>query len=312
MQAVTTNRFPHSFRLLLGLLAILASAVSTNSPAASRCGAACVSTKTVYVAGTAFAYRELGPCRGTPLIMVNRFRGTMDEWDPAFIDALARERRVILFDNAGVARSGGTAATTLAGWADNVAAFARAIGLKQVDVFGFSFGGLVGQELAYRHPALVRRLVIAGSGAGYVEGASLRADALAVATRPVNTDEDFLFLFFRDTPTSQAAGRAHLARLRTRPDAFAARVSEATWKAMLAAGSDVGTPETSLLNRAPTLNKPVLVANGIDDRMIPTVQSFALAQALPNARLILYPDSGHAFMFQHIQAFSTDVLDFLR
>ena len=127
----------------------------------------------------------------------------------------------------------------------------------------------------------------------------------------MNVDEDFLYLFFRNTPTSQAAGRAHLARLREREDAFSDLVSADAWRAMLSAASDVGMPETSLLNRAPDLKIPVLVANGVEDVMIPTYQSFALAQALPNATLIVYPDSGHAFMFQFPEAFAGEVVRFL-
>lgn len=277
----------------------------------AACGAACVETLTVDVGGAPFAYRSLGEPGGMPLVLVNRFRGTMDEWDPAFLDRVAAGRHVIVFDNAGVARSGGVAPARLSGWAVNTAAFIGALGYDQVDLLGFSFGGLVAQELTLARPDLVRRLIIVGSGAGYVEGANLSARAVKVATKPVNSDEDFLYLFFRDTPTSQAAGRAHLARLRARPDASAEKVSELTWKAMLSAGADVGAPETSLLGRVDAIRQPVLIANGVEDAMIPTYQSYALAQAIPDARLIIYPDSGHAFLFQYPEAFGDEVLRFL-
>lgn len=305
-----------TFTLALGaaalMVAVAPAAVRADPTGSQVCGATCVETLFVEAGGVRYAYRSIGKGGGPPLVMLNRFRGTMDEWDPAFIDALAANRRVILFDNVGVARSSGAASPRLTGWADGAAAFIAALGFREVDVFGFSFGGLVAQELAYRRPDLVRRLVIAGSGAGYVEGANVRGEAITVATRPVNVDEDFLYLFFRDTATSQAAGRAHLARLRQRPDAFKAVVSEPTWRAMLSAGADVGAPETSLLRRAPGLDKPVLVANGVEDVMIPTFQSFALTQALPNARLVIYPDSGHAFMFQHAEDFAGEVHRFLQ
>lgn len=275
------------------------------------CGAVCVETQTVQAGDVTYAYRSLGTPGATPLILLNRFRGTMDEWDPAFLDRLATSRHVILFDNVGVARTNGTASERLTGWAEGAAAFIAALGHDQVDVLGFSFGGLVAQELTLQNPTLVRRLVIVGSGAGYVEGANLSAKAIEVATKPVNTDEDFLFLFFRDTPTSRAAGVAHLARLRERADAFAATVGPETWMAMLSAGGDVGTAETSLLHRAGAISQPVLVANGNEDAMIPTYQSYALAQAIPNARLMIYPDSGHAFMFQYPEAFGDEVIRFL-
>ncbi|RAK52709.1 alpha/beta fold hydrolase [Phenylobacterium deserti] len=305
-------------RRVRGALAGVVAALTLSAPALpaaaappDRCLSVCAPTSSLKVGEVTYAYRAVGPAGARPLVLLNRFRGSMDEWDPAFLDALARTRRVIIFDNVGVARTDGLASPRLAGWSDNAAAFIRALGLKEVDLLGYSFGGLVAQQLTLDHPELVRRLVIVGSGAGYVEGANLRAEALQVATKPVNTDEDFLFLFFRNTPTSQAAGRAHLARLRQRPGAFDVRVSEATWRAMLSAGSDVGTPETSLLRRAPQIRKPVLVANGVEDNMIPTIQSYALAQALPQARLILYPDAGHAFMFQYPQLVGRDVAAFL-
>ncbi|RWE57349.1 MAG: alpha/beta hydrolase [Mesorhizobium sp.] len=296
--------------------ALIASAAADPAAAAEQsqaasCSAACVETRTLDVGGVAYAYRTLGTPSGTPLVLLNRFRGTMDEWDPAFLNHVAASRCVVIFDNAGVARSGGEAPLRMTDWAKNAGAFIDGIGFKQVDLLGFSFGGLVAQELTLQRPDLVRRLVIAGSGAGYVEGANLNPKAIEVATKPANTDEDFLYLFFKDTQTSQAAGRAHLARLRERKDAFAKLVSEKTWKAMLSAGSDVGRPETSLLNRVGAIRQPVLVANGIEDIMIPTFQSYALAQAIPNARLVIYPDSGHGFLFQYPREFGDEVTRFL-
>jgi len=314
------QRFLSSRRMAVALLAGAALAVTvlpthaadaTRHDQAADCRAACAGTLFVDVGGTRYAYRSLGRPGGVPLVMVNRFRGTMDEWDTAFLDRIAAARHVIVFDNAGVARSGGEAPLRMKEWAGNTAAFIEALGFEEADVLGFSLGGLVAQELTLQRPDLVRRLVIVGSGAGYVEGANVRPEAIAVATKPVNTDDDFLYLFFKDTPSSQAAGRAHLARLRLRPDAFQAVVSERTWKAMLSAAGDLGTPETSLLNRVGAIRQPVLVANGDEDAMIPTVQSFALSQAMPNARLVIYPDSGHAFMFQYPEAFGDEVVRFL-
>lgn len=298
------------------LNALVASAVAHQTASAEQsqavsCGAACVETKTLDVGGVAYAYRSLGTPSWTPLVFLNRFRGAMDEWDPAFLDHVGASRHVIIFDNVGVARSSGEAPLHMADWARNAGTFIDGLGLKQVDLLGFSFGGLVAQELTLQRPDLVRRLIIAGSGAGFVEGANLNPKAIEVATKATNTDEDFLFLFFRSTQTSQAAGRTHLARLRERKDAFAKLVSEKTWKAMLSAGSDVGTPETSLLNRVGAIRQPVLVANGIEDIMIPTFQSYALAQAIPNARLIIYPDSGHGFLFQYPREFGDEITRFL-
>lgn len=282
-----------------------------TQPAAAAPDTVSAPTLAVETAAGRIAWRRLGPEAGVPLVFLNRFRGTMDDWDPALLDRIARERGVIIFDAPGVARSGGTPATTLVGWAANAASFIRALGLDRVDLLGFSFGGLVAQELTLAEPALVRRLVIAGSGAGHVEGAGVNPAAIAVATKPVNTDADFLYLFFRDTPSSQAAGEAYRARLRQRADAFVALADQAAWLGMLSAASDVGTPETSLLTRVGAIRQPVLVANGVEDIMIPTFQSFALTQAIPDARLVIYPDSGHGFLFQHAAAFGDEVCRFL-
>lgn len=292
-----------------GAPALAAEVQSPVQPAA--CMAACVETRFLDVDGVRHAYRVLGPGGGVPVVFMQRFRGTMDEWDPAFVDVVASRRRVILFDNVGVARTNGSSPPRLADWADNTASFIEALGYDQVDLLGFSLGGYMAQELTLRRPDLVRRLVLAGSGAGYVEGANVPASAIAVATRPVNDDADFLYLFFKDTPTSQAAGREHLARLNDRQDAFAERVSAQSWQAMLSAAGDVSTSETSLLIRAPQIHQPVLIANGDEDIMIPTYQSWALAQAMPNARLIIYPDSGHAFLFQYPRLFGEEVMRFL-
>lgn len=278
---------------------------------AAQCGATCVETRIVFAGGVAYAYRSLGEPSGVPLILLNRFRGTMDEWDPQFLDHIARRRHLIIFDNVGVARTTGVAPQHLKGWADGASAFIRALGYQTVDILGFSFGGLVAQELTLQHPDIVRRLIIVGSGAGYVEGANVNPSSLAIATKPVNSDEDFLYLFFKDTPTSQAAGRSYLKRLRGRADAFARLVSVYAWKAMLAAASDVSTAKTSLLNRSGAIQQPVLIANGNEDVLVPTFQSYALAQVIPNARLLIYPDSGHAFMFQYPQSFGDEVLRFL-
>lgn len=293
------------------LAALPAAAAQDRTPPSDACLTACAETRYVDAGGVRYAYRSFGAPGGVPLVFFQRFRGTMDEWDPALVDAIAADREVILFDNAGVARSGGEASPRLAGWADHGAAFIAALGHDEVDVLGFSFGGLVAQEMTLRHPGLVRRLIIAGSGAGYVEGANLSEAAVTVATKPVNVDEDFLFLFFRDSATSQAAGRAHLLRLKQREDAFETLVSAQAWQAMLSAGGDVGTAETSFLNRSGAIRQPVLIANGVEDIMIPTYQSYALSQVIPNARLIIYPDAGHGFLFQYGPAFGAEVVRFL-
>lgn len=295
---------------LLGLT--LLGIVETGPALAAPAGAAAAPLRHVEADGVRYAYRALGPERGVPLVLVNRLRGTLDDWDPQLLDLLARERRVIVFDNVGMSRSSGTTPTTMAGFAQGAKRFIQALGLTEVDLLGFSIGGCVAQQLTLDEPALVRRLVVAGSGPGYVPGSKTEPKVWQVAGKPVNVDEDFLYLFFKDTPASQAAGRAYRERTRQWPDAHAVPVSETAWKAQIAAVGTIGTPETSLLNRLPGLHKPVLVANGDQDIMVPTFQSFEMFKVLPNAKLVLYPDSGHGFLFQHAQAFGAEVLAFLR
>jgi pimeloyl-ACP methyl ester carboxylesterase len=159
--------------------------------------------------------------------------------------------------------------------------------------------------------------VVAGSGPGHVPGLPQDPDVSSpavwqVATKPVNDDEDFLFLFFEPTATSQQAGRDHLARLRQRPDAFARQVEAAAWQAQLASALALQDPASSLLPRLGAVRQPVLVANGRHDTMVATYASYAMAQALPDATLVLYPDAGHGFLFQYPERFGGDVLRFLR
>ncbi|MFN6996451.1 MAG: isochorismatase family protein [Aquincola tertiaricarbonis] len=274
-------------------------------------------TRFVEVSGATIAYRDLGPRHGTPLMMINRFRGTMDHWDPLLVDRIAAERRVILFDQPGFARSVGTPPDHLSGFAANVVALAGALGIAQFDAFGFSMGGTVALQLLLDHPRAVRRAVVAGSAPGHVPGdlpsnQPAGQEVWSVATKPVNTDEDFLYLFFEPSPASQQAGRNYLARLAGRADAFSHQVDAQAWQAQLKSAMGVREAATSLLPRLKEIGHPVLVANGRHDIMAPTYASYAMAQELPRGWLKVFPDAGHGFLFQHAQEFADDVLRFLR
>lgn len=302
--------------LVAGVLAagFLSSLALTNPAASEFTDYRSVTADTSFIAvgATRYAYRDMGPRGGVPLVMLNRLRGTLDDWDPALLDLLASDRRVITFDNVGISRTIGRTPTSLVGFAQGAEQFIRALGFDHVDLLGFSHGGVVAQQLALDRPTLVRRMIIAGSGPGFVEATPTSEKVWQVAGKPVNSDEDFLFLFFKDTPTSQSAGRSYLARTKLRSDAHEKPVAADAWQAQIAAAMDVGTPETSLLNRLGALNKPVLVANGDNDIMVPTHRSYAMFRALPHGKLVLYPDSGHGFLFQHAEAFGREVLSFLR
>ncbi len=267
---------------------------------------------TQYVDGTnsRFAYRRLGPRSGVPLIIALRFRGTIDHWDPALLDVLASERDVIVFDNRGTGRSSGTAPDTIDGLAEGLLEFIDALGFSQVDLLGWSMGGYVVQAATLLRPNLVRRLIVAGSGPGSVPGLPAAPDKVwQIAGKPVNDDEDFLYLFFPETDKARQAGLASLRRLDTRlADSHAAVAPEAV-NAQRAASSSFGT---GVWERLGELTLPVLVANGAHDVMISAFASYAMSQRLPNAKVILYSDAGHAFLFQHAEEFGHEVLRFLR
>jgi pimeloyl-ACP methyl ester carboxylesterase len=250
------------------------------------------------------AWRSLGS--GPALLLTQRFRGTMDDWDPAFLAALAEERRVVLFDSSGIGRSGGEVPDSIAGMAQVAADVAAGLSLGQVDLLGWSLGGLVAQQAALDHPGLVRRLIVAGSSpGGIVDGPAPHPRVQEVMLHPVNAEADFLFLFFPETATAIAEGRAHLARL---PAERGPPVSGPAFLRQVKAFSQW----PGVRDRLKELAMPVLVANGAHDVMIPAYRSYVLSQEAPQARLALYPDAGHGFLFQDSCGFAREVLRFLR
>ncbi|MDO1583422.1 alpha/beta fold hydrolase [Rhizobium oryzicola] len=253
------------------------------------------------------AWHDDGPKGGTPLILLQRFRGTMDDWDPDFIAAISRTRRVIRFDNAGIGRSEGTVPDSVSGMAAVAADFIRHLGLGEVDVLGWSLGGVVAQQFALDFPKLVRRLIVAGSSPGPVaEGPQQHPRVPQIMTKGENDAEDFLFLFYPETETAISSGRASLARIMAQPGR-GPKVSPVSFMGQVKAVS--GWP--GILDRAENLKLPLLVANGAHDVMLPAYRSYLLSQRAPNAKLVLYPDAGHAFLFQHIQDFAAEIGRFL-
>lgn len=253
------------------------------------------------------AVRQDGPEGGIPLVLLQRFRGTMDDWDPAFIKALSADRRVIRFDSAGIGRSEGRVPDTIAGMAHIAADVIQALGFGQADVLGWSLGGVVAQQLALDAPYRVRRLIVAGSSPGGIaDGPQPHPRVPQVMTRGVNDAPDFLFLFYPETETAVAAGKASLARIADQPDPGPLVTAEAFMAQVKAISAWPG-----ILHRAKELRMPLLVANGAHDVMLPAYRSFVLSQQAPDAKLILYPDAGHAFLFQHIEDFTAQVERFL-
>lgn len=259
--------------------------------------------------GERFAFRRFGrPGATPPLVLLLRLRGTIDHWDPALLDVLAAEREVIIFDNRGLNASSGTPATSVSELVDGAIAFVRSLGLTQVDLLGWSLGGIVAQGVALSAPGLVRRLIVAGSTPGGVPAAPrLSERVLGIVTKPVNDDEDFLYLFFPETPEARKAGEESLARLRTRlGESNAALSGEAVTGQLTAIASFPG-----YWNRLDELKLPVLLANGTEDVMIDAVATYAAARRLTNARTVLWSDAGHGFLFQHVEEFAREVARFL-
>ena len=269
--------------------------------------------ETHYLDGSSarFAYRRFGGGRGVPLVLALRFRGTIDHWDPAFLDALGAERDVIIFDNIGHGRTSGVAPTTMDALAGGLTEFVEALGLSEVDLLGWSLGGIVVQAATLQRPDLVRRLIVAGSSPGGGVPGMPQPDPKIwqVATKPVNDDDDFLYLFFPDEDPGRKLGLESLRRLDDRvlsPDHVP--VSMETMQAQLAVIASTGS---SIWDRLRQIAIPALVANGAHDRMIDAYGTFAMASRLPHAKAILYSDAGHGFLFQHVTDFAREVLEFL-
>jgi pimeloyl-ACP methyl ester carboxylesterase len=259
-----------------------------------------------------FGYRRLGTAGGVPLVLVTRFRGTIDHWDPVLLDVLARERDVILVDYPGVNTSAGSTPATVRGLAGGVAEFISALGLDRADLLGWSLGGYVVQDVALNHPGLVRRLVVAASGPGAVPGTPAPPVRLwEAARRPVNDDSDFLYMFFPDTPAGREAGLASLRRLDTRLSVSRADTTPGSVAAQSAALTGWGRGEDTSWERLGELQMPVLVGAGACDHMMHPFGVYSMAQRLPDAKVIFYTDSGHGFLFQHADDFGEEVLRFL-
>jgi pimeloyl-ACP methyl ester carboxylesterase len=268
-------------------------------------------TQSVNVGGTAFVYRELGEKGGTPLVLLHHLTAVLDDWDPRVVDGLAAEHHVIAFDNRGVGATGGSTPNSVEEMARDAIAFIRALGLVKVDLLGFSLGGFLAQVIAQEEPELVRKIIIAGSGPAGGEGISNMGAVLqdAVAKASAAGKHPKHFLFFSQTANGQAAANAFLARLNERTEDRDAGIANATIGAQLTAIHAWGQGDPSGLGE---IRHPVLVANGDNDVMAPTINSFELARRLPNAQLSIFPDASHGGIFQYHDVFVQQALDFLR
>src|SRR5271170_3636427 len=263
--------------------------------------------------GIDYAYRDIGfGGSGDPVVLLQHFRGNMDNWDPALIDALAERRQVITFNNVGVASSTGLTPDTIEQMARDAIAFLTALELEQVDVLGFSIGSFVAQEIALMRPALVRKLVLASSAPSGAAGMHGWApDVIGAVGTPDAGADGYMGVFFAKTPTSQTAGGEAAGRIFGRTANVDEPTDWATREAQYDAVCSWGVPNHSLLERVSGIEMPVFIANGDSDPMILPHYSYLLAGLIPQAQLKIYPDSAHGFLFQHHGEFAADVESFL-
>src|SRR4029077_17253458 len=261
--------------------------------------------------GIEYAYHDLGAGE-VPLVLLQHFRGNLDNWDPALIDALAARRRVVTFDNRGVGGTTGMTPNTIEAMAHDAIAFVQAMDLQKVEVLGFSIGSFVAQEIALIRPDLLRRAVLASSAPQGADGMHGWApEVIGAVGTPQTSPQGYIFVFFAPTATSRAAGQEAAGRIFGRT---ANRDEPTTWQTRQAQYDAVctwGIPNHSLPERVGAIALPVLVANGDSDPMILPRYSYLLAGLLPDARLTIYPDSAHGFLFQHHAEFAADVHSFL-
>jgi pimeloyl-ACP methyl ester carboxylesterase len=288
---------------------------TTNAPEATDTplGYAGASTRRVAADNAIeYAYRDTGDS-AVPLVLLQHFRGNLDNWDPALIDALAAERRVITFDNVGVAATTGRTPNTVEAMANDAIAFIEAMNLERIDLLGFSIGSFIAQEIALIRPELLRRVVLASSapqGAAGMHGWA--AEVIGAVGAPETSPQGYLEVFFAPTNTSREAGQQAAGRIFGRTTD---RDKPTTWQTRQAQYDAVcawGIPNHSLLQRVAAIDLPVFVANGDSDPMILPRYSYLLAGLLPDARVTIYPDSAHGFLFQHHSRFAADVHAFLQ
>jgi len=259
-----------------------------------------------------YAYRRFGRPRAVPLVLLQHFRGNLDNWDPAFTDALADEREIILVDAPGVGASTGATKHTVAETAQSILVFLDALGLREIDLLGFSLGGFVAQDIALVRPWAVRRLVLAGTGPKGAPGMHGWRDDIQEASRhDEGSGDDLLYLFFAHTATSQAKGMEFLGRFLQRTEdrdpATTTAVREAQYDAVL----EWGIPNHAALQRLTGIACPTLILQGDDDLMIPTKASHLMAGLIPDAELRIYPDAAHASIFQYPTEAAQGVSGFL-
>src|SRR5215208_6431891 len=267
-------------------------------------------TQTINAGGVQFAYRQLGPSTGVPVVFLTHLGAVLDNWDPRVVDGIAAKHRVITFDNRGVGASSGSTPTTIGEMTSDAVTFIRALGFDQVDLFGFSMGGMIAQVIAQEEPQLVRKMIIAGTGPAGGEAIDkvTRISYLDTARGLLSRQDPKQFLFFTRTANGRRAGKEFLARLEERTHDRDKAISVRSFRAQLKAIHRWGREQPADLS---DIHQPALVANGESDKMVPTKNTVDLDRRLPNSQLVVYPDAGHGGVFQFHEDFVKRALDFL-
>ncbi|ULR48434.1 alpha/beta fold hydrolase [Streptomyces deccanensis] len=266
--------------------------------------------RTIATGGVTYAYRELGPEGGIPVVFFVHLAGTLDNWDPRIIDPIARGRHVIAFDNRGVGASTGQVPDSVEAMADDAYTFVKALGYDKIDVFSFSLGGMVAQALAVKHPELIRKLVLTGTGPkGGKDIDKVVATTYWDTLRATLTRSDPKeFLFFNRNAAGKTAARAFVNRLKERTVDRDADIKFKAFQTQLKAIKKWGLSTPDDLSK---ITQPTLIANGDNDRMVPSVLSGDLHRRIKGSELIIYPDSGHGGIFQYHEEFAPVAAEFL-
>ncbi len=270
-----------------------------------------VPTQFISADGINFAYREYGQQNGgTPVIFLNHLAAVLDNWDPRMIDGIAAKHHVVVFDNRGVGASTGEPAKSIEQMADDAITFIQAKGFKQVDLFGFSMGGMISQEIVLKQPKLIRKMILSGTGPAGGTGISTvgRVSNWDLVRGMATRQDPKVYLFFTRTENGKAAAKAFVQRINERTENRDKEITLSAYRAQLKALKKWGSKKPADLS---VIQQPVLVANGDHDRMVPTVNTYDLAKRLPNSSLIIYPDAGHGGIFQFHQDFVKQSLTFL-
>ncbi|MFM9497989.1 alpha/beta fold hydrolase [Streptomyces galilaeus] len=286
----------------------MSSNVTPNEPVITSYAKA--PARTVTAGGVTYAYRELGPKGGIPVVFFVHLAATLDNWDPRIIDPVAKGRHVITFDNRGVGASTGQVPDSVEAMADDAYAFISALGFDTIDVFSFSLGGFIAQALVVKHPELVRKLVLTGTGpkGGKDIEKVARVTYWDILRATLTRSDPKEFLFFNRNPTGKAAARAFVNRLGERTVDRDAKIKTKAFQTQLKVIKKWGRSTPDDLSK---VTHPTLIANGDNDRMVPSVLSGDLHRRIKGSELIIYPDSGHGGIFQYHEEFAPVAVEFL-